>query len=682
MPTVPPRPDRLLRALAACLLACLVAVGADRSPAFAEEEDPEYLVPAALGVRTDGRGNTWNLEPDGSLGRVSGTMINSGLTLEINDQAFDVLQPMMTRDGREFVLQGKPIDALPGLQLQRRVRLLDATGALRYAEVFYNGSTDPMVISVGLTTKFSGSFRSFLTDRGRTEPLALDDQESGLVVLPGAGDADRAVLFTLASRGNARKPSVTARNGYLLGFRYPLELAPGETKIVVHRVAQVVIPRSFTRTDLRELFRPHQLDPALGDLPEEAVSHVVNVTRAGAWTRPSLAAPNAGPILGIEPGEFDILVMGEETRLVGEAEGGSVSVASDFGVVEVPLSNVAAIRGRAEGDASAVHLRDGQIVRGRIEVPDFRFRPSGGGSVEVDAAGVDKLVFARDSGESEVDWGGRVLIETWNGERIVVEEESFPPVDFVSVWGPRTVAIGEIDWFGPGEDRSGSSRIEFTNGTRCHVMPAGGTISLSTDLFGEVVLSSRDLRSIHRPGLPEMDSRDDPLVLHPHITLSGDQRLVGDFVGSAFAVRSGDLRIETEWDQVRRLVLENGSASRTGDAFADHSVEIERWDGGVVSGVPVDPILGFRIGERIWRLPLGDVRTIENPSPELTEETRGEIEGRIARLASESWREREEASRELAAFGHLAGPLLRRELQRASEPEVRRRLERILAELQ
>ena len=42
----------------------------------------ERLVPAAMGIRTDKQGNSWNIEQNGNLGRVGNSMmVNSGLNL-------------------------------------------------------------------------------------------------------------------------------------------------------------------------------------------------------------------------------------------------------------------------------------------------------------------------------------------------------------------------------------------------------------------------------------------------------------------------------------------------------------------------------------------------------------------------------------------------------------------------
>ncbi|MEM6279781.1 MAG: hypothetical protein AAF733_09900, partial [Verrucomicrobiota bacterium] len=109
--------------------------------------------------------------------------------------------------------------------------------------------------------------------------------------------------------------------------------------------------------------------------------------------------------------------------------------------------------------------------------------------------------------------------------------------------------------------------------------------------------------------------------------------------------------------------------------------QVERWDGGVLNGTIELDALAVEVRGQSWKIPLRDIVRLETPSPELTETSRREISSLIEQLGAPEWRIREEATRELGAFGYLAGPLLRSKLHESEDPEVTRRIERILAEL-
>jgi hypothetical protein len=138
----------------------VLAVSIAASGAAQDVADGE-LLPAALGIRSDKVGNSWNIESNGTIGRIGSTMVNSGLALSVDGEKFVSYQPLMTPDGKEFVLTGRPMASIPGLRVQRRIRLSEESGTLRYAEFFYNGSTDDQLVA---RNKFLGQLQN-LPDR-------------------------------------------------------------------------------------------------------------------------------------------------------------------------------------------------------------------------------------------------------------------------------------------------------------------------------------------------------------------------------------------------------------------------------------------------------------------------------------------------------------------------------------
>ena len=196
-------------------------------PGVGQDSGTEPLVPAAFGIWTDRAGSSWSVEAAGNIGRIGSSMVNSGLALLLDEEKFTPQSPKMTSDGKEFVLTGALLASHPGLRVQRRIRLLEDPGGLRYVELFHNESADPLRLSVGLATNFSGNFKTFLSDRSRSEPLLLGPSETALIVLPGASQSSRAFLFTVTGNSGGIKPTISSQSRYGLTFRYALDLPPG-----------------------------------------------------------------------------------------------------------------------------------------------------------------------------------------------------------------------------------------------------------------------------------------------------------------------------------------------------------------------------------------------------------------------------------------------------------------------
>lgn len=674
-----------------CLVSLAVS-GVTARNVGADEASGERLVPAALGIRTDRKGTSWNVEPNGTIGRIGSTMVNSGLALHVDGEPFTGFQPMMTPDGREFVIPGRPFSAYPGLQVQRRIRLLENEGLLRYAEMLYNGSTDPVTVTLSLHTNFSGNYQTFLTNRGRTEPVLLEEGESGLVVLPGVAQATRAFLFLLADGESAIKPSISAQNRYGLGFQYPLTLAPGETQIVVHQVAQVIIPQNFDRPTLVKLFQPYSFRETAALLPDDWRPHLVNLGgNRAAVPAPGVEFSGIGS-LGIESGPRDILALGEKTRLIGEAAGGQVDFKTPYGRAVLPFANIAAVQGKRgkSGDQVRLFLRDGQVFSAEVEIPELQFRQTGGDTIPLSLDSLDRLVMAqRDAlspGAEAAPVGAghapAVLLETYRGDRIKVVASESAVMEGVTPWGRLPIRLSEMLRLRPAATKWDGHWAELKDGTRCLVYLRDSELAITALTLGEITLESNLLRSVYTDLSEEPGRWDSDLGIRTVVQLAGAQRLVGEIGNTTIPLVSEGLRFDIASSKIRRIEkISETALSGGGIPEAIPSFQVERWDGGVVLGFIDLDLLSFRYREQDWKIPLRDITRIENPSPELTPDALEEISTLIDQLGEPEWSLREKATRELGAFGYLASPVLRRHLRDSKDPEVSRRIERILAGL-
>jgi hypothetical protein len=634
---------------------------------------PSDLIPAAFGIWTDRAGSSWSVEAGGTIGRIGSSMVNSGLALLVNEEKFSPYQPMMTPDGKEMVIQGLPLESIPGLQMQRRVRLLGESGGLRYAELFHNGSADPMTLSIGLTTNFSGNFKTFLSDRGRSEPLLLTPAETGVVVLPGSSQSSRAFLFTLAGGAGGERPTISSQNRYGLTFRYRLDLAPGETAVILHHVAQVVIPQNFDRRTLADLSRPHQLEQVRGTLDPAWLDSLVNAPLASGLTAESAFSMGGLASLGIDAGAQDLLLIGDATRLPGTAQVESLRLVSSYGEAGFPLARIAAIQGgKARPDGSSrVFLRDGQVLSGTLSAPGLHFVPVNGSRIELAPETLDRLVFADASGKPTWPAETAALIETHDGDRIRALAGDSLPLTLATTWGPLEVKLGELLWLRSEPAGGPGWQVELKDGTRCAGLIAGETLAMSGTELGDLELPVARLRQILTEAGVERGEGELVPVSGSLVKLSGDQQIAGVVSHTTLPILTEGTALEVPVAEVRRLVRnEDGQRYR-----------FERWDGGVVAGRLNLEFLSVQVAGRTWQIPLRDIVGIELSPPSLNPETLSRIEGLITRLGSPDWATRESATRELGAFGYLARPVLQRELAATDDPEVERRLERVLSGL-
>ncbi|WP_075089512.1 hypothetical protein [Verrucomicrobium spinosum] len=109
---------------------------------------------------------------------------------------------------------------------------------------------------------------------------------------------------------------------------------------------------------------------------------------------------------------------------------------------------------------------------------------------------------------------------------------------------------------------------------------------------------------------------------------------------------------------------------------------MDLWGGGTVMGQLREMVLGFQVGGTSWQLPVKEVVRVVNPVPKIADSTLARMGQLIRELGHDDWKVREKASGELATFGEMARTSLQEAFKQSEDPEVKRRIEGILGDLE
>ncbi len=628
----------------------------------------EELIPAALGVRTDRKGNSWNLERNGSLGRVGSTMVNSGLVLSVNQQKFDTFQPQMTTDGKEFVIHGRPLSGLLGIQVMRRIRFNEDNGSLRFLELFFNSSADPVTLAIELATSFSGNYKTSVTDRANVDPVMLGEGETGLLVTPGTAQSNLCFLFVLCGPDSPIKPTISTQSRYGVNFQYQITLNPGETKGLAHTVSQTILPPQLDRKTLTQLFDTYSLERSNPNFPDQFQDTIANQSTNRALSGLLLGIDSIESI-GVERSDTDVLAIGDQTRLFGTATFAPFELDTGFGKITIPVENVSAVAGKNKGlrDRVRVFLKDGQILSGEAPLGEVNFAMKGGGHTKLTLDKLDRLMIARHTATTpEV---GSAMIQTWAGDQLKLTRDSNLKFSGLTPWGELAFSQEDLSWLIPAPDDFPGYQIRLKNGTECQVYLTGQEFRLSSGFSGELTLNFNTVRAI----IPSMARKS--TTLGTRARLAADQWLVGELSQETFTLTSNGQKIEVAADRIRRL---ENLQYIDGDRL-NHPFLAELWDGSRIEGMLRLDHLKMKIQNQEWSIPLDDIYEIETSGPLLNEANRLTVKKLVAELGSDSWATREKATKELEQFGYLSIPLLKSEINQNPDPEVRHRIERILS---
>ena len=676
-PTASPARRRLATALAA-----LALVAAPAAPSKSAS-GPESLVPANIQPQSDDKGNQWSLNNYGFLQNTGNSFFNNILMLHVGGQQFYNYQPMMTPDGKEFVLPGQ--QPVMGLQVTRRIRLLEKDGVMRYLDLFQNPGTTAVNTTIEYRNNFAAPVKGLLTDRGTVNPTTLAKGETGVIVTSKQA-GQRAVVFVLAAPSAKLRPNLTVRGQYEAHFSYPISVPPGQTVAIAYTVSFAPPPSDGDRTAAAKIFKAMPAARFLKSLRREDLALLANFAVGGGSEPSSLLASQGVDSLDVERTGSDVLALGDRTRLTGAASCSTLSVTTAHGEASIPFEQIAAmVGGPRAGGQTRIFLRDGQIVSGTFRASDFRFTMPSGANVDLDLATLDRLV--RKSTPDEGKWSPQAtaLLVTQQGEHLALGE-GLARFEVTTPWGPLAFGMDEVLWFGPVDGGSIGLQIEFRDGSRFQGYLSGSAVVLPTRLFGPREFRPSDIRGLVTAGAlaaPKDTGPTEAAPAQPYLLLAGGQRLVGQADTQSLTVLTSAKAIEIPPSGLRSLrnVIDEAADDERVDRDSP-PFQIELWGGGTVLGQLREPVLPVRFRQSLWSVPVADIIELHNPAPRLSDEVRLKIAGHIRDLGSDDWKTREAASEALATYGFLARPLLDEALKSSADPEVRRRVEQLVSEME
>ena len=635
------------------------------------------LVPYNQAPHTDKLGYEWNIEQNGILNRPnSGNSIISGCAaLMIGNQQFYCNQPMATPDGRELFLQGS--QPLGGMTVTRRIRFLDKEGGVRYMEQFTNSLGRDTAITIELRHNFSGGGRNFITDRARPYGGKLEENESGIIVLPGQGNSgSSSVILTASTPRGTDKPRIAGRNQYQLSFFHTITVPAGKTASIIHTIGQVKTSLTPDEEELQKLFRPLALSRMTREIPRDVAVTIVNLK--SSQSPEGMQSWFPADYWGIKPEAFDVLAIGAATRLKGKAHCAKLSIKHPQGDLTIPWDDVVALAGsRFAGQGrGCVWLRDGELFTGEIEALELRFTLVSGLNMDLQLADLDRLVPG--GGATETRWpdGVAALIETQQGDRFALTDAN-ATLPMVALWGDWSLDLKDLVTFTAPEDGAVTGLALMRDGSRIRMMPSGGAVALPLKRFGSKSLPLSDIRQMVtvQASKPAPDADEEPV--QSFVDLAGEQRLIARVTGEKIRLATSGGLVELSPASIRdmRDVTEEQDASPTEEG---RLYQADLWGGGTVIGQSADAMVRIEGKGFAWDVPMRHVIRVANPVPKIETAVMAKIGTLIRELGDEKWKTREQASTQLKELGALARPSLQEAAKQSTDAEVVRRIEELL----
>lgn len=593
----------------------------------------------------DQQGNTWQFNPDGSLGQTDANLYSSGGRLSVDGGQYANNTSQATFDAKHNALS-LPVVTISGLKVSRRIDVNVARGWCRFVEILENPTAGPVRCPVQVGFEFAQPVQS--------SQQFVDEKRSKRQIGMELWDGTHGLGVLACGRGSAAAPQF-ALQGQQLTVAYSVEVPARQTVALLH--VQAI---RGTADEALSVLRQTREPEFLSDLPDPILKSLVNFTRPGQFV---------GDREILRGNLIDVVELRGGDQYRGTIENPQFKLRTSYGAVELQASAVIAML--ATGDSRPAQLlltSEGEIFGGTLQDGTIRLRLSSGQTTCVPVSSITRLGFSKRPDEPD-QWAFRSP-QVWleDGDRVDVELPS-SPLRVATRYGtvelnPKFVAAVLFQ-----SDDHPVHEITLTDGSHFAGVVQGEQFELRPRNVGGGRAVAFAAASIARLQLAAQPPQPDDAA--PLLTLSNGDQFAGA-VGGKFVLQTPFDEIEVNGAEVRGLRR----------AAAPRELRVTLWDGATLGGrIKGDAIAcGLRCGQQV-NIPVALLEQYTNPDPVPPREMVDRIRAVAEELGAIDESHRERAENQIRDLGPMVEGVLR-SLRDAAAPEAQRRIDKILGEFE
>lgn len=549
----------------------------------------------------DAAGFLWQALDNGALISGETQYLQSGLNLIVDGEPFAPGSGSMREPG----LGASKIDVVLNEQrgaytISRDFWFDTRRSGVRVLDSFVNTGNTPRKLSVVLRTTYPFAWQSLHGTGGAvlgTEPaltLRPTDVSLGVHFSPTEGRHDTFFLFG-SEKGGLRPQLKASANSRELVFLYEFELNSGESKHLVHWILQRNLPDVSQDVEALTPFLQggQWIDSGL---PSEVQQRVVNLVSSAfapeigspARLRTLAALQAFTDSLGFRRQNSDLLWLGPNSQLPGELkrEGAIQLATSVSGLVKVPLSSLAAIRGGAgQGFVPQWFLQDGRVLVGNLSEGELSWsNTSVAGSSPVfepiDLSVLNVLLLKSTAEDGSAPAGATHFLQTSGGAVLAVEPGQESVIRWFGPGGEESVNWDDVSDLSRRTSRSPGWRVLRKDGSTYPIILTPGAMTLPLSGGGSIELSAAQIKRIWRvnssplietvSGPEWVDFNEIPPGTGPAsgLLLKGKQAFAGSLADSSLGFRDGSSLVKIDTTRIERL-------QRSGDSQTPNLFKVE-----------------------------------------------------------------------------------------------------------
>ncbi len=594
-------------------------------------------------ILTDGGGYRWDFQYYGNVYSGTNYAYSGGMYCQINGSNFQAPGNTGWTNKAGDEIEMGPLSR-NGLTVHRRVKVYKDMPMARWLEIFENPTSAPITVQIAMYTCTNYTIQQTVTSSGSA---AFGEKDIGFRVRTQGNNSPPTMHIVTSKRAKIR-PTVSIQSNQIY-VRYSLTVPAKKTVILCHFESQ---NRDAAAHDkMMKKFPTYKL---LKDLPGSVRGMIVNMSAGGGIGGVDLDRSEMS----------DGIILKNGDPIFGVIKNPSFKINTLLGELDLPSDRIVGMAG-GRGKTVRFVLLDGQVVSGQLLDPMVRLDLDGGGLLQIPVAKIAQWSYrVTGSKPNEEKFGGAYIVLR-TGDRLRFDPKALE-IKLLTRHG--LVALEAEQLYELTMDNPGNAvhRAVFLNGSRLGGLLEPETLKLNLSL-GKTVTVSRDMVAQMR--FAEEEKPDSTLT---RVVLTNGDELFGGLTAGKFKLATDFGQIEIDPSRVQTMKFRPEDLGRT---------IVKLWKGSILKGRLGKSQLGFAITPKtVLNVYAGQFVSIECPLPLPPQAARTEVEKLVAQLGSESYENRQKASKTLIKMGKSIVPILKDHLQ-TGDPEVRQRIEDVMEQL-
>ena len=556
----------------------------------------------------DSNGYYWTINSNGSVRSSSSSWFRSAQFLMINGVSFsNSASPKMTNN-QEYVLGGSG----NGYQVTRLVKLISAGGYVRYVDSVTNPYNTRRTVNVELVTTLRYPPRAVLTDSGKSFVVGTGKKTTAAAVIVQNRSSYPTIIQYWGRGIKAANMSIQTISTSNLQYRWSFKvtLAPKQTWSLAHaiglRAANGTVP---TKSDIRGYLKPFYDKQFLAGIPSGVRRTIAN----GGGGFIEISASGGQLLKAVD--EFaarwqldrkeDTLIIDDDSQLKGTVKGTKLTMKTRYGTAEVPLAEVAMIRGgNGQGGIPKVFLRNGEVLVGDAEMTGAILDSKAGIPVKLSVPQLHTLVLARKPEDGKASKGMTMLVQTQTGNRFAISDKPAIQLSAATAWGRVTVPMKDVDSLVMQRVPYPMQMVRFRDGSKLKALLSGSQVKVGSLRFGEIPLVPITVASVTRISVSPAKS-----IGSPHFQLVGENILVGNFADKQLRLRTSEGVVSIKTDTISLIEVDG------------ESLKVSGADGKGVVGTLINDVVSIKALGKTWQIPVRQLVSFTRPKKKATETT-------------------------------------------------------------